>query len=555
MKDKQQHLFLLLVVLMFVGVLSYGMICYRGEDFGLYDSQVHDMNTGWVFEAASGNEIPINIPTRLDVPIDTEYRISTYLPTDFPDGMSIMYRSAQQSVRVLIDDNIIYERGWDTNLYPGDFRGSSWNVILIPQEYVGHKLSFVLLSPYEEYSGAVNQVQYGQKSDLMFYIMRQQAVQLFAAIVMFAIGVGLFLFHGMKAKAGTRSVHITYMALFAVLCSFYLFGESRMMQFFVSNEFLITALPFVSEIMLPIPLLMYVREKWMPQHGWVAVMFQWVFLIDFVVVVTLQMTGLADFLETIITFHVSVVALMIAIITVSGIEIIKYKHRESYVLAQALGVLILGSAAGIWQLYQEPSANVGFSLQIGILGFEIVMEIDSIQNFNRYEEKMRERKYYEKLAYIDALTDGQNRNAYMDRIFKLSKEEKRRDRLYYALYDVNNLKVINDTYGHATGDDAIQRTYRCLVKAFGRKGDCYRIGGDEFAVIMEECREEDFSTAMKLLEHEIELNNREVDYQLSIAGGYAICEPDADVSFELLMKQADQMLYKNKHRMKLSSGV
>ena len=90
---------------------------------------------------------------------------------------------------------------------------------------------------------------------------------------------------------------------------------------------------------------------------------------------------------------------------------------------------------------------------------------------------------------------------------------------------------------------------------FGRKGDCYRIGGDEFAVIMEECREEDFSTAIKLLEHEIELNNREVDYQLSIAGGYAICEPDADVSFELLMKQADQMLYKNKHRMKLSSGV
>lgn len=550
MKDKQQSIFLLVTMLLFAGVLVYGMIRYRGEDFGLYEKQIYDLNADWRLEDG-GPEVSFSLPAELNIPCNTKYSVSTRLPEDFSEGMSILYRTTQQSVRIMAGNDILYERGQDASLYPGDFRGSSWNIVLIPQKYAGQKLTMTLVSPYTEFSGKVNEVQYGDSSGLMYYIIQKQAGQLFCAALMLIIGIGLCLFHIIKARTGTRSVHIAYLALFSILCALYLLGESRMLQFYTSNEFLVTALPFLCEILFPIPLLMYIRDKWMPQHRWVAVMFQWVFIIDFVIVILLQLTGIADFFETMIVFHVSVISLMVAIIIVSGIEVVKYRYKEGYVLAQALGILILGSAAGIWQVCHEATSNVGISIQIGMIGFELVMAIDSIQGFYQHEEELREKQYYEKLAYIDALTDGQNRNAYMDRIFKEAKKEKRKGSTFYALYDMNNLKAINDTYGHATGDDAIQRTYRCLIKAFGRYGDCYRIGGDEFAVIMDGCNEEDFEAAKKALEHEIDLNNREVDYLFSIAGGYAACEPDAELSFEALMKQADQMLYRNKHRMKL----
>lgn len=555
MKEKQRHIFLLVIVILFALTLSYGMIQYRGENFGLYEKQTYEMNTGWVLEDASGYQTEVTLPAELDIPNHTEYSISTYIPEDFPEGMSILYRTAQQSSKVLVDGKIIYERGQDTSMFPGEFRGSSWNIVLISKDYAGKKLTLTLMSPYENISGTINEVRYGYKSALMYYVIHRQLGQLLCATLMLLIGISLFLFHAIKAKSGASSIHITYLALFAVFCSFYLFGESRMLQFYTSNEFLVTALPFLSEIMFPIPLFMYAEGKWMPRHKWVAVMLQWVYFIDFLVTVALQFLGIADFYETIIIFHASVVATMIAIVIVSLRELIIFKYKESFIMTQALGVLIIGTAAGMWELYHQSFANVGVCLQIGIVGFELVMAVDAIQNFNQYEEQLREKAYYEKLAYIDTLTNGQNRNAYMDRIFKLTKEEKHKNRICYALFDMNNLKVINDTYGHATGDDAIQRTYRCLVKAFGRKGDCYRIGGDEFAVIMESCKEEDFETANKVLEHEIELNNREVDYQLSIAGGYALSEPEQELSFEMLMKQADQMLYRNKHKMKLKTGI
>lgn len=551
MKDKQ-HIFVLSIILMFTVVLAYGMIRYRGEDFGLYESQIYSMNQGWHLMDQSGYEIPITLPAKLDIPFHQEYSITTTIPEDFAEGMSIMIRTAQQSIKVSVNQEIIYTRGCDPTLFPGNFRGSSWNIIRIPQQYVGDKLTITLMSPYEQFSGSINEIYYGYKTNLMYNIIRSQMSQLICATIMIIIGILLFLFHGIKAKSGASSVHITYLALFAVFCSFYLFGESRMLQFYTSNEFLITALPFLSEIAFPIPLFMYIREKWMPQHKWIALMLQWVFMVDFVITAVLQFTGVADFFQTIIIFHVSVLAAMVIVITICLIEIIKYRYRESFVLAQALGVLIIGSMAGIWQLYRNTTtANIGICVQIGIIGFEVVMAVDSIQNFNRYEEEVREKRYYEKLAYIDALTNGQNRNAYMDRVFELSRSSTRSHKIYYVLFDMNNLKVINDTYGHATGDDAIRRTYQSLVKAFGRYGDCYRIGGDEFAVIMDSCDSDDFGAAYKSLEHEIEMNNREVDYILSIAGGYAVCEPDDEISFEALMKQADRMLYRNKHKMKL----
>ncbi len=551
MKDKQ-HIFVLSIILMFTVVLAYGMIRYRGEDFGLYESQIYSMNQGWHLMDQSGYEIPITLPAKLDIPFHQEYSITTTIPEDFAEGMSIMIRTAQQSIKVSVNQEIIYTRGCDPTLFPGNFRGSSWNIIRIPQQYVGDKLTITLMSPYEQFSGSINEIYYGYKTNLMYNIIRSQMSQLICATIMIIIGILLFLFHGIKAKSGASSVHITYLALFAVFCSFYLFGESRMLQFYTSNEFLITALPFLSEIAFPIPLFMYIREKWMPQHKWIAFMLQWVFMVDFVITAVLQFTGVADFFQTIIIFHVSVLAAMVIVITICLIEIIKYRYRESFVLAQALGVLIIGSMAGIWQLYRNTTtANIGICVQIGIIGFEVVMAVDSIQNFNRYEEEVREKRYYEKLAYIDALTNGQNRNAYMDRVFELSRSSTRSHKIYYVLFDMNNLKVINDTYGHATGDDAIRRTYQSLVKAFGRYGDCYRIGGDEFAVIMDSCDSDDFGAAYKSLEHEIEMNNREVDYILSIAGGYAVCEPDDEISFEALMKQADRMLYRNKHKMKL----
>lgn len=291
MKQKK-NFFLLTVTILFIATFIYGINTYKGEDFGLYEDSTYALNSGWFIEEADGSQTAVSLPTQLSVPVNTECSINTYIPEDFAEGMSILFRSSQQAVRVQIEGETIYERGQNPDSYPGDFRGSSWNTVLILQEYVGKKLTITFLSPYEDFSCRLEEIRYGYKSALLNYIIHKQMLQLICATLLMLIGIMLFLFHGVKASGGTSSVHITYLAFFTVLSSLYLFGESRMLQFYTSNEFFITTLPFLSQIILPIPLCMYIESKWMPRHKWIAVLIEWVFAIEFVVIVGLQFMGL-----------------------------------------------------------------------------------------------------------------------------------------------------------------------------------------------------------------------------------------------------------------------
>lgn len=571
MKERKQHIFLIVTVILFLSVLFVGAKIYDSGRLGFYGGQVYSMNNGWFFEDANHNVTPVTLPVKVPVATNCEYSIHMTLPEELPEGMSMMMRTSQQAIRVTVEDDEIFARGWDSSYYPGTFRGSSWSIFFLSQKYAGKQIEITMLSPYKAFSGSVSSIYYGYKSDLMYHIVSMKLPQFLAAWIMFLIGVCLLVFSVIKWRAGVDFSDSLYLAFFAIFCAMYLFGESKMMQFMSSNQFFISALPFLAETMIAIPIMLYLREQWLPQHKWVASVLQWLFFLDFCVITLLQFLGIGDFFETILIFHITLGLMIVSSAAVITIEIVKYKNRKIYILAQALGIVCVAAVIGVVQMYMGVFENVGFSMQIGMLGFEIVMATCSVQNFYTAEENLREKRYYERLAYIDALTLGKNRNAYTERILELenhfnnaSKKRQRivkgtkskPGRLYYLLADLNNLKVINDTYGHAVGDDAILRAFKCLTVAFAKHGECFRIGGDEFVVLLEQCDEQEFETCLRQLSMESEMNNREIDYELSIASGFSYYEPgDEPLDFAKLMKQADKMLYENKHIMKLKNLI
>lgn len=100
-----------------------------------------------------------------------------------------------------------------------------------------------------------------------------------------------------------------------------------------------------------------------------------------------------------------------------------------------------------------------------------------------FSKIMKEKYEKEKLLYIsntDALTGCLNRHAYETDINKL---DLKKEWIYISL-DLNSLKHINDTYGHDVGDEMICAAAACMTASFGEFGKVYRIGGDEFVVIV-----------------------------------------------------------------------
>jgi diguanylate cyclase (GGDEF)-like protein len=102
------------------------------------------------------------------------------------------------------------------------------------------------------------------------------------------------------------------------------------------------------------------------------------------------------------------------------------------------------------------------------------------------------------------------------------------------MVDLDYLKRVNDTGGHAAGDIALKRVAQALQEAVGHRGQVYRVGGDEFAVILSQS---DASQCLDVYEDAATA----LAPALSISGGVAVAT--GDVAADAVMREADAALY------------
>jgi len=160
--------------------------------------------------------------------------------------------------------------------------------------------------------------------------------------------------------------------------------------------------------------------------------------------------------------------------------------------------------------------------------------------------------YINGLAYRDSLTGVKNKTAYQDAVKRIE-EQMRTERANFAVVvlDLNGLKRVNDTYGHDFGDMMIIEACRIICRTF-KRSPVYRIGGDEFVVILENDDFDNYQELLRGLEISIDEYNRSSgkEEKISIARGIAIYDMEIDLIFGNVFKRADEAMYRNKAMMK-----
>jgi len=150
-------------------------------------------------------------------------------------------------------------------------------------------------------------------------------------------------------------------------------------------------------------------------------------------------------------------------------------------------------------------------------------------------------------AYYDHLTGLANRSLLIDR-FHLAIERSKRSRIPFAavMIDLNNFKTINDTHGHAAGDQVLVTIGKRLMETVRASDTVSRLGGDEFVLIIEsiEDRRELAQIGQKLIDilaEKVQLDSGQV---VSVGGslGFALYPGDG-ASMETMLHVADQAMY------------
>lgn len=114
------------------------------------------------------------------------------------------------------------------------------------------------------------------------------------------------------------------------------------------------------------------------------------------------------------------------------------------------------------------------------------------------------------------------------------------------ILDIDDFKQINDNYGHQYGDKCLSTVSRNIKMIFENYGQCYRIGGDEFAVVLKKCGNEE--SLIKRFDEAIDNSFNGNPIQLSVSAGYSRYE-DSD-SFEDVVRRADDNMYSVKRQKK-----
>lgn len=197
-------------------------------------------------------------------------------------------------------------------------------------------------------------------------------------------------------------------------------------------------------------------------------------------------------------------------------------------------------AQQVWRLLAVPLMKGG--AMVGFLGvdnprahYDDATLLASIQFFvtNSLDRK-KQQAYLEKLSYRDMLTGLYNRNRYIERLEAYKQVQ---DQQIGAIYiDLNGLKKVNDEQGHRAGDELIVRAAGTIAGIFAE--DAYRVGGDEFVVILLDVSREDFARKTEQLRRQMQENSVDA----SIGGVWQA----STENLENLLRRADENMYREK---------
>ena len=199
-------------------------------------------------------------------------------------------------------------------------------------------------------------------------------------------------------------------------------------------------------------------------------------------------------------------------------------------------------AQQVWRLLAVPLMKGG--AMVGFLGvdnprahYDDATLLASIQFFvtNSLDRK-KQQAYLEKLSYRDMLTGLYNRNRYIERLEAYKQVQ---DQQIGAIYiDLNGLKKVNDEQGHRAGDELIVRAAGTIAGIFAE--DAYRVGGDEFVVILLDVSREEFARKTEQLRRQMQENS--VDASIG-----EVWQASTE-NLEDLLRLADENMYREKKR-------
>ena len=232
------------------------------------------------------------------------------------------------------------------------------------------------------------------------------------------------------------------------------------------------------------------------------------------------------------------------------------QRKIKYIKVIGVSLITVGIIVDILFYYLGIISTNGSLMRVAITFLIIYCAYLSLNIHSELERS----SFVKQLAYQDGLTNIKNRTAFQERIDELQQNLENNPRIGIVMLDLNNLKIVNDNFGHNVGDEFILSAVEIIKNSFGDNCEHYRIGGDEFAVIINAPNPEAIYkiSSIQLKANMQNHNNfyRKI-YKVSMACGAAFYNRNTSKTHNLqeIINLADQEMYNDKNASKKAKVI
>lgn len=237
----------------------------------------------------------------------------------------------------------------------------------------------------------------------------------------------------------------------------------------------------------------------------------------------------------------------------------------SYMVETYVPIAGAKKAIGAFEIYYDITDTLNSLTQIEsnekkilfpiVFGLVLAVFLSSYYANKSIAELKLSKDKFKELSLSDDLTGLLNRRGFTYLVEKQLAIANRGDRYFFLIFiDLDEMKIINDTFGHEVGDEALVGTANILNNTFRDSDIIGRLGGDEFVILA--CQNKTLESEMVLkhrLEENIRLWNEEAKdhrFKISLSFGIASYSPEFPCSFDELITKADALMYESKQKKK-----
>ena len=486
-------------------------------------------------------------PLSLDMESDTSCSVTLDASGITAAGGCLSFTTSFSDVYVYADETPIYENiGPNSRLMRSN--GNVWHFISIPDDSkeILVKIEYV----YDDMSVTVPEFTAGDYYNLKSDIVKASTPSLIVSILDLLCGIGILIYFSATRGGKSGNNYMLALGVTAVCMGLWSAGETNAMVVLFTNRSLAAVFAFLILIFLPIPYVRYVHSIMWRSDRFLYLIPVCLCLFDFVLVTGLSFAGIMDLKETVKFTHLAWGTILLYAVSATFIALKNRKSNDSLVTINAVAMILLIASTAFDLVYYWTGARAQNDVtgRILILCYIFVLAYINIHASLKDIEKGKMAEYYRRLANTDSMTGLANRTAFNNDLNTLETDTE------YTLIsmDLNNLKKINDSLGHQAGDRYIINAANIISKVFGKDGICYRIGGDEFSVIIRNPGSDDIAKRLIVaLEKEMDLHNSaHPSEQVAIALGYESNSPASGRDHDEIIHFADEKMYENKRLLK-----